>query len=127
MRKVLVVDDDTSILQLVRDLLAEYDIKDVLTVTTAKDAAITYARTQDIDLVISDLGIGKEKGDVFHRNIRPLLEVRKTKFIVMSCRYTDDAIKYFAEQQITCLDKTWISRTLPAALNLTHGDHHPFV
>jgi signal transduction histidine kinase len=68
--RVLVVDDDTSLLQALEILLRSVDA----IVTAASSAAEAYPIVQagEVDIVVSDIGMGDEDGYTFMQRIRAL-------------------------------------------------------
>jgi CheY-like chemotaxis protein len=91
MARVLVVDDDTSILEFVKDILHKYAKKEYksdweLRVTTVPSAikALEVVKEHNFELIITDILMAKMDGWEFIREIRKKFPQFDTPIVVMS-------------------------------------------
>lgn len=91
---ILVVDDESSVLHMVRDILQDEAMR-VLTAESGQEALVIANREQP-DLIITDLMMPGINGRVLCQHLQSLPGLAKTPVLLMTAAYQVQAIGDFA-------------------------------
>lgn len=94
MPTILVVDDESSVLHMVSDILQDEEMR-VLTAESGQEA-LDLAKHEQPDLIITDLMMPGINGRVLCQHLRSLPELSKTPVLLMTAAYQVQALGDFA-------------------------------
>lgn len=106
MTKILVVDDEVDICEIVSDYLG--DIVEGANITTAQDGldAFIYCREQKFDLIVTDMKMPFVNGKDFILAVRSKENLNvETSFLMLSGFLNRETVTRLEEKGIICLSK----------------------
>lgn len=114
-KTILVIDDEPAYLELLRELLSQYQFA-VLTAENGAEA-LKILKGGPVDVIISDIEMPVLNGIALHAQLQYSAELKSIPFVFLSGSENPDVLTYASQQSnVVFVPKAQVPQTLVAAL-----------